>query len=204
LSNAPGACYLLRMRLAIALLLALAACDRKPPERTSPESAFARIAPCVDRGSAACLFRELDRDSRWSTGSIHRLLGEVRELVDRSYPADRRSQAYGTWAAEARAADPAGLFETYCAERRCLSQLARGFGAVTEVTDRTASRARVHTTRGASFPMACADGEWGLATFREELKRAKIHLGDVLAQVRRNAAAYDDQRIVSGGEGNPQ
>lgn len=192
------------MRPAIALLLVLAACDRTPPERTSPESAFARLAPCVDQGSATCLFRELDRDSRWATGSIHRLLGEMRELVDRSYPADRRSRALGTWAAEARAADPAALFDTFCAERRCLARLARGFGAVTEVTDRTASRAVVRTTRGARFPMACADGEWGLAIYRDELQQAKIHLGDALEQVRRNAAAYDDQRIVSGGEGNPK
>jgi hypothetical protein len=191
------------MRPAIALLIALTACDRSPPERTSPAAAFSRIAPCVDRGAARCLFRELDRDSRWSTASIHRLLGEMRQLVDRSYPQDIRSQAFGTWAAEARAADPAALFEIFCAERRCLPRLARGFGAVTEVTDRTESRARVHTTRGASFPMACADGEWGLASFREELTQAKIHLGDALTQVRRNAAAYDDQRIVSGGEGNP-
>jgi hypothetical protein len=192
------------MRPAIALLIALTACDRSPPERTSPESAFARISPCIDGGEAKCLFRELDRDSRWSTASIHRLLGEIRQLVDSSYPSERRSQAFGAWAAEARAADPAALFETFCTKRRCLSRLARGFGAVTEVTDRTESQAEVRTTRGASFPMVCADGEWGLAIFRDELHRAKIHLGDVLVQVRRNAAAFDDQRIVSGEEGNPR
>jgi hypothetical protein len=52
--------------------------------------------------------------------------------------------------------------------------------------------------------MACVEGEWGLSTYREELQQAKIHLGDTLEQVRRNAVAYDEQRIVSGEGGNPK
>lgn len=205
LSNAPVACYLLRMKPAPALLALLAlgaACDGTPPPRTSPESAFARLAPCVDQGSAACLFGELDRDSRWSAASIQRTLAEMRALVERSYPDDRRAAALGTWADEARAADAVGLFQVFCAERRCLERLASGFGAVAGVSGRTESAARIETTRGATFDMACADGEWGLATFRDELVQAKIHLGTALVQVRSNAEAYDEQRIASGRGGD--
>lgn len=205
LSNAPVACYLLGMKPAPVLLALLAlgvACDRTPPPRTSPESAFARISTCVDGGGAACLFGELDRDSRWSAASIQRTLAEMRALVERSYPDDRRGSAFGAWADESRAADAAGLFEIYCAERRCLERLARGFGAVVRVSGRTQSAAAIETTRGASFDMACVEGEWGLMTFRDELVQAKIHLGTALVQVRSNAAAYDEQRIASGGGGD--
>jgi len=186
------------MRTVLLLLALLAACASASPPRSSPESAFSRIAPCVDGGGAACLFHELDRDSRWSAASIQRTLAEIRGLVERSYPADRRAAAYGAWAAEAGAADPAALFATFCGKRRCMQELAAGFGAVVRVTDRTGSSAVVETTRGARFELACVEGEWGLATFRDELQQAKIHLGDTLAQVRSDAAAYDEQRLVSG------
>jgi hypothetical protein len=192
------------MRPALLLLPLLVACDRTPPPRTSPESAFARIAPCVDSGGARCLFRELDRDSRWSAASIQRLLAEMRGLVELSYPTEMRRGAYGTWAAESEAADAAGLFEVYCAERGCMKELARGFGAVVEVSQRGEGAAALKTTRGAEFSMVCVEGEWGLSTFRDELQQAKIHLGDTLRQVRRNARAYDEQRIVSGEGGKPK
>jgi hypothetical protein len=156
------------------------------------------MAECVDGGGPRCLFRELDRDSRWSTASIYRLLTQMRELIERSYPPERRAAALGAWADESRAADPAALFETFCNKRRCLTQLARGFGAVTQVKETSSDRAEIVTTRGAVFTMARADDEWGLATFGDELQQAKIHLGDALTQVRRNAEAYDEQQLVSG------
>jgi hypothetical protein len=190
------------MKPLLLLLGLLAACDSTPPLRIAPETAFSRIAACVDGGGASCLFRELDRDSRWSAASIQRTLAEMRGLVERSYPADRRATAFGAWAAESEAVDATSLFEVYCAERRCMQELAGGFGAVVRVTDLTEQTAAVETTRGAKFQMACVEGEWGLATYRDELQRAKIHLGDTLQQIRRDAKAYEEQRIVTGEGGS--
>jgi hypothetical protein len=190
------------MRSVLLLACLLVACDRPPPTRTSPDSAFSRIKYCVDGRGARCLFDELDRDSRWSAASIQRLLAEMRELVTRSYPADRQGAAFGAWTAEAEAADTKELFEIFCDERHCMQRVARGFGAVVKVIDQGPSSATVETARGGSFPMACVEGEWGLSIYREELQQAKIHLGDTLEQVRRNAEAYDEQRIVSGDGGN--
>lgn len=62
----------------------------------------------------------------------------------------------------------------------------------------TETTATVKTTRGGSFQMARADGEWGLATYRDELIKEKIRLGDNLDQVRRNAADFDEQRLATG------
>ncbi|MBW2275902.1 MAG: hypothetical protein JRF63_00335 [Deltaproteobacteria bacterium] len=190
------------MRPVLLLFGLLLACDRTPPPRTAPESAFSRIAACVDDGGASCLFRELDRDSRWSTASIQRSLAEMRLLVERSYPENLRATAYGAWAAESVAIDAAELFGTFCAKRGCMKQLARGFGAVVRVPNLTDAAATIETTRGARFQMACVEGEWGLATFREELEQAKIHLGDTLQQIHRNAKAYEEQKIVNGEGGN--
>ena len=120
--------------------------------------------------------------------------------LDRSYPADRRDPVavFGTWAKAAKAKDAHEVFSAFCSGRDCLRQLARGLGAVTEISDLTGTAATIKTTRGDSFQMACADGEWGLATYRDELIKEKIRLGDNLDQVRRNAADFDEQRLATG------
>ena len=189
-------------RLVVVLAVLVVGCDSKPPPRTTPREAFARLAPCVDRADRACLFRELDRDSRWSIQTIHRTLAEMRTLVESAYPAARRAEAYGSWSGEAETGSPDELFDVFCRERNCLAELARGFGAVTAVEDETRERATIVTTRGARFELANRDGEWGLATWCAELQAAKIHLGDALEQVRLNARAFEQQRrAVSDGGG---
>jgi len=178
-------------------------CESEPPKRDNPEGAFARLAPCVDRADTSCLMRELDRDSRWSIHSIHRTLAETRKIVERSYPADEgaRRKAFGRWFEESAARDPEGMFEIYCAKRRCLHDLARGFGAVAETRPEGEGAVALRTARGGEYVMLAVEGEWGLATWRDELVDAKIRLADNLKQVRLNAAAYEEQRVATGGGG---
>ena len=192
----------LRMRATTASLALLAAlgCASEQKDRGTPENAFARLAPCVDRGDARCVFRELDRDSRWSIETIHRTLAEMRDLVDGSYPAERRAGAsvYGAWETAAAAADGPGTFAAFCARSDCVAEIAAGFGAVVSVREAGEGRAEITTTRGRSFAMAAADGAWGLATWRAELSAEKIRLADKLEQVRIDAKAYDEQRRATG------
>jgi hypothetical protein len=187
------------MRL-LALAIALAAAGCGEPSRKTPQEAFARLAPCMDRADARCLFRELDQDSQWSAATAFKLLARMRAAADRSYPAQERASALGAWQEEANAADPAGLFAVWCAQRRCLERLAQGFGAVARVSDAGGGSATIETTRGALYAMVRRGGDWGLSVFRDELEAAKIRLGDNLAQVNRNAAAYDEQRAAGAGE----
>jgi len=188
-------------RILALVVVLLAGCESKPKGRATPRDAFARLATCVDRADRTCLYRELDRDSRWSIQTIHRTLVEMRGLVTSSYPEERRDGAYGIWGAEAQTESPGELFDVFCRERSCLTRLARGFGAVAEVVPRDDGRVTVVTTRGARFELADRDGEWGLSTWCDELQAAKIHLGDALEQVRRNARAFEQQRRAVGDAG---
>lgn len=187
-------------RVWIVLAAALIGCASEAKDRGSAASAFARLAPCVDANDARCVFPELERGSRWSIQTIHKTLAEMRALIERSYPEDRRTgvSAYGGWEDAAAARDAAGVFAAYCARRRCMEELAAGFGAI--VGERAAGPgvAELRTTRGAAFRMASADGEWGLATFGGELAGEKVRLADALAQVRVDAQAYDEQRRAVG------
>jgi hypothetical protein len=189
------------MRRMIPLLAAVLAwgCEAAPaPTREGPRGALARLGPCVDRGDAACLFGELDRDSRWSVETIHRALVEGRALVERSYPEQSRAVALGIWTAAARAGTPAGCFAALAADRGWLARVAGGFGAAVEVRDTGPGEAEVTTTRGQRFPFASRDGEWGLALWTAELQRDKLRILDNLEQIRRNAGEFDEQRAARG------
>ena len=194
------------IRIVAALGLLLLGCRAEPPSRATPQGACARLAPCVDRADRECLYRELDRDSRWSLQTIHRTLAEMRKLVEASYPEQRRAGAYGTWGAEAATPSPAALFDVFCRERRCLAELARGFGAVVGVAEGAPGTVTVETTRGGRFVLADREGEWGLATWCAELQAGKIHLLDALEQVRANARAFELQRraVGDGGAGDEE
>ena len=178
-------------------------CASEVKDRSTAANAFARLAPCVDAGDARCVYAELERGSRWSIQTIHKTLAEMHALVTRSYPAGRRGDAstYGAWGDAAAAADDAATFAAYCARRRCMEEIAGGFGAVVSVRADGAAAAKATTTRGAVFEMAAAGGEWGLATYGKELAMEKIRLLDALAQVRIDAGAYDEQRRATGAPG---
>ena len=167
-------------------------CHKSDP--TSPDGAFARLAPCMDKKDSRCLYFGLDRDSHWSAQTIHRTLGEIRELAARSYPEKARQSAFGSWHNEAAVDDPAGVFEAYCNRRQCLKKVALGFGAVVKKIPVDANTTQIETTRGGRFEMNEADGKWGLGLFKEELQQAKISLLDRLKQVKKNASAFDEQR----------
>lgn len=198
MSNGDMPCYWLGMRSHWILLFALVLFGCKPQDRSTPEGAFSRLSKCIDAIDARCLFAELDRESRWSLETIHTLLRQTREAVEASYPPEARLSALGAWAEEAEAKDAAGMFEVFCGKRRCMEVMARGFGAVVKVEKKDRSSAEIETTRGERFLMAEADGEWGLASFAEELQKAKLRSYDRLKQVKLNAAEYEQQRLASG------
>ncbi|HUT79482.1 MAG TPA: hypothetical protein VM285_17425 [Polyangia bacterium] len=189
-------------RIAVALAVVLAwGCESAPaPTREDPRGALARLGPCVDRGDAACLFGELDRDSRWSVETIHRALVEGRALVGRSYPEQSRPAALGAWNEAARAETPAGCFAALAAARGWPARVAAGLGAAVEVRETGPGAAEVTTTRGQRFPFAARDGEWGLSLWAAELGRDKLRVLDNLEQIRRNAREFDEQRAARGDE----
>ena len=182
----------MRSSLALSLALASLACASEAKDRSTPANAFARLARCV--------YGELDRESRWSIQTIHKLLSEMRALVDGAYPAERRIGAavYGAWESAAAAADDAGTFAAFCERRACVAEIAAGFGAVVSARELPRGRAEVTTTRGRTFVLESADGAWGLATYREELAAEKIRLADKIVQVRIDAAAFEEQRRATG------
>lgn len=165
-------------------------------DTTSPDGAFAAIAPCMDKRDMRCLYFGLDRESHWSVQTMHRTLGKIRALALRSYPENMRDSAYGSWRHEAEADDPPALFERFCQRNQCMVRLVRGFGAVTRTIPVHTDRVQIGTTRGERFEMNRADGRWGLGLYRVELQQAKIHLLDRLRQVEKNAAEYDQQRTA--------
>jgi hypothetical protein len=186
----------MRRALTGLIAVALAACGGDPPSRSTPSEAFSRLGKCVDRADAGCLYRELDRDSRRSVREIHRSLSEMRRLAERSYPQERQDEALGVWLEAARADDPAGCFAVLSERRGWLVGVARGFGAMVEVKREQGGTAAVRTTRGAELEMAEDGGEWGLAIFAQRLREDREHLARRLEQVRRNAAAFDEQRAA--------
>ena len=183
----------------IALLVAalVFGCAGEPPAgEDTPRAALARLGPCVDRGDAQCLFRGLDRDSRWSVETIHRSLTEARDLVERSYPGPARVGALGAWSQVALAATPAAAFAALAAERGWTAALSAGFGAAAEVRRTGPEEAEAITTRGARLSFARHDGDWGLALWSAELQRDKLRILDNLEQIRNNAREFDEQRAA--------
>ncbi len=150
----------------------------------------------MDNGDARCLYFGLDRESHWSIQTIQRTLGEIQELVVRSYPENMQQSAYGSWRNEVEAADPPGVFDIYCKRSRCLEKVSSGFGAVVKKVTVDSNTVVIETTRQQRFEMNEADGRWGLGIFREQLQRAKISLFDRLQQVKKNAAEFEEQRLA--------
>ncbi len=123
----------------------------------------------------------------------------MRNVVDASYPENRRQEAFGSWGEEARTNSPAEMFDTFCRKRSCLTHIAAGFGAVRSVIKSAENKATVETIRGGTFEMAGFDGKWGLSVFQEELLAAKLRVIDRLKQIRINAKAFKEQRTAIGG-----
>lgn len=126
----------------------------------------------------------------------------MKQLIVDSYPKDpsTRDRAYGPWKDHAAARTPEELFDIICKKQNCLKNLAKGFGAITLTTQESPHTATLSTTRGATFNLKKVEGEWGLATFCESLQKDKIRLQDNLAQIKRNAADYREQRLATGKE----
>jgi hypothetical protein len=181
------------VKVLVLSIFLLIACET-PKDVTTTKGAWAALAPCVDSGNSRCLYEMLDRDSQWSIQTIFKALGEMHELVETSYPADRKAVAFGSWEEEATASDPAGLFDIYCKKKLCLEKISKGFGAVTQEVTIEPSRVRLKTTRNGEFELIKADDRWGLSLMREELATAKIRILDRLREIEKNAAAYEEQR----------
>ncbi len=178
--------------LLVISIISLCACSSVDPK--SPEGAFAQIATCIDTADTSCLYNKLDRESRWSLSTIHRKLGEIRDLVDKTYPEDARESAYGVWAAEAEAKDAEALFQVYCEKRKCLGQVAKRFGAPSRAEKKGENTVIIETIRDGRYEMSYAEERWGITLFRDELQALKIRIYDRLAQVERNAREFEEQR----------
>ncbi|MBN2717565.1 MAG: hypothetical protein JXX14_17065 [Deltaproteobacteria bacterium] len=180
-------------------IIIICGCETKIPDRSTPEGAFSRLSRCIDAASTECLFWELDNETRWTVSSIHKILKETRQTVEKSYPADAtlRSSVYGKWQQEALAQTDVAMFDTLCKKHNCLKLLARGFGAITarQIKNNTAE---IHTVRDAAFELRKSKGQWGIVLLQDVLEGEKIRLSDSLKQVRRNANEYEQQRLATG------
>lgn len=170
-----------------------------PPDRTTVNGAFAMIETCIDRADRQCLFKALDRDSRWSICTTHKTLVEIRRIAEKSYPADKRDSAAGALQAESGATTPEAVFEIMCEKRRCLERVARGYGAIQSTRRMAPDRMEIITSRGSRFEMVEADGVWGIDLMSQELNDTKLRVIDRLKQVKENARQYDEQKLAREG-----
>jgi len=187
------------MRLVLFLFLTSAfwgGCKTEPPGRSDPQSAFARLAPCINKQDAKCIYSELDRDSRWSVQTIYKTMVQMRTLVESTYPQERQKEAYGTFSSMSSSTSDADLFERFCLSQNCLETISQGFGAVVKTEPQTDILVQVTTTRKAAFAMSLADGQWGLSIYQKQLQDAKIRLLDRHEQVKKNAAAFRETRAA--------
>lgn len=177
-------------------ILVAAACES--PNPSTPKGAFALLAPCVDKVDLRCIYRRLDQESIWAVQTIHKTLAKMRSIVEQTYPNSRKAEAYGSWKEEAATQNAAELFEVFCKKRKCLESITSGFGAIKQVHEIDANRAKVETIRGKQYEMAKYKGKFGLATYQEELLAAKLRFIDSLKQAKKNAKAFEEQRAASG------
>jgi hypothetical protein len=176
-------------------------CKEPVHGKATPEDAFARLAPCVNEKNEICLFQELDRDSRWSLHSIFKLLKEADHIMQTSYPknGNAKEAALGPWKEESKAKSAKEMFAIFCKKQRCMDRLTEGFGAILKVSKKSENEVTITTTRKKKFNLwKSADGKWGLSTYKEKLEEQKIRLGDVLSQIKINAAQYAQQQKATG------
>ncbi len=171
---------------------------KEPFDLSEPNAAFRSIAPCVDRRDAKCLFHRLDRESQRAIHSIFKTLVQMRQIVDRSYPEKAKSAAFGVWERESRAVSPEELFEIFCEKNNCMRWITDGFGAVSDLKAIDTNRMEISTKRGGVFNIRLIEQEWGLDRFYDELKEAEPRLFDRLREARKNAAVYEEQKLVNG------
>lgn len=199
----PGtSCYIRGMKtflLLIFMLPLLASCKTELPDRSTPKSAFARLSPCIDAADTGCVFYELDVDTRNTVSSIYRILKEMRQAVENSYPEDDqlRNTVYGNWLKESAARSDTEMFDLLCRREHCLKQLAMGFGAITGMKE-SGNTATVTTVRNKSFVLRKSKGQWGIVLLSEALDGEQIRLTSSLEQVKRNAREYEQQRLATG------
>jgi len=177
----------------------LTGCKTQPPDRTTPTGAFSRIARCIDGASTECLFTELDNETRWTVSSIHKILQQTRQTVEKSYPEDidLRNGVYGIWLKESTAQTDVEMFDILCRKHQCLKSLARGFGAVK--TKRVEGDiATITTMRDATFKLKKNKNQWGIILLSDVLEGEKIRLSNSLKQIKRNAKEFEQQRLATG------
>jgi hypothetical protein len=183
----------------VLMLFLLPGCKTQLPDRSTPKGAFARLSPCIDAADTGCVFYELDVDTRNTVSSIYRILKEMRQVVEKSYPEDEklRSTVFGKWLKESTAGSDTEMFDLLCRREHCLKQLAMGFGAITELKE-SGDTATVTTVRNKSFVIRKSKGEWGIVLLSDALDGEQIRLTSSLEQVERNAREYEQQRLATG------
>jgi hypothetical protein len=78
-----------------------------------------------------------------------------------------------------------------------MDPLLSGYGAVAG-QEVSGSRVILKTVRQGRFPMAQAEGRFGLALYSADLSGLKLRALDTLAEIERNAKAYEEQRLAAG------
>jgi hypothetical protein len=183
----------------ILILLLLTSCKTGIPDRSTPKGAFARLSPCIDAADTGCVYHELDVDTRNTVSTIYRILKEMRQEVEESYPDNDqlRSAVFGKWLKESTAGSATEMFDLLCRREHCLKQLAMGFGAITGMK-KFGDTATVTTVRNKSFVLRKSNGKWGIVLLSDTLDGEQIRLTSSLEQVRRNAREYEQQRLATG------
>ncbi|MCK9523907.1 MAG: hypothetical protein M0R76_12835 [Proteobacteria bacterium] len=184
-------------RLGLSLsLLCVAACGNAPADRSTAQGAFAALAPCLESQEDACLLHLLDKQSRDDAWAAFAMLKEIRTLIEAHYPQETNGDASLPPTLQPLLHSPSGeaFFAAVCQRVRCGVPLREAFGAIETQTAQDEHIVELTTVRGGRFRMQNIDGEWGLAQMQSELKTERDRVYRVLSEVRRNAAAYDEQR----------
>jgi hypothetical protein len=159
------------------------------------EGAIARASHAAASRDARSLFALLDQRARNALASTVKARQRAVAVIQKSYPAEARSEALAQLGDGAQAQDGAGLFALRCGDP-CMEEFAERLSAPQQVT-REGPLTVVQTVRGERLELFHGqDGWYGLVWNTEALQRENTRAFAELDLIRQNAALYEKQRAL--------
>lgn len=169
--------------------LGLLAC--LPP--ATPEAACERFLQGVREGDADTVFDALVKTTQWSFHTVAKNSRQMRDLIERTYPAAERRAALARL--PAGEGNGKALFRALYPQRYAASfQRRLGQGAMS-VTQKGPDRATCSRPGGEPFLLSRGPkGGWGMAELDDEWEQAKLRAVHDLTTVQENARLYKGGR----------